>query len=862
MKKQTSLITLSLMLATPALAGGAGAPAPRATTPATCRSIAQIVMTDPQFSTLRTAVEAAGLTQALMGGQYTVFAPTNAAFAKLPSDTLAQVLNDPDMLGSVLLYHVVPGKVTARQVMGVKNIKTSQGANLAVRMNGSRVMVGSANVTRADITACNGVIHVIDAVLVPPSMMATAPMPMTPAPAPTATTPAPAAPAPAAPTAPMGTDISRIPALPLSGSTVSGSTVGTTMTGTTTTGTTMTTGTAATGTTTTGTATTATTTTDTTTGTATGTATDTTTAATDTTAQATTTVQENTLYDVIVADERFSTFRDLLSDAGLTETLTDGDYTIFAPTNEAFDALPEGTLATLEANPELLRQVLSYHIVQGRVSAGQLASGTSLNAVAGGALPTSMNGSMQMIGTAGVTGTVTTASNGTIYVINQVLMPPGLTLPAATVETSASTAATGTATTTTTTTATVTTATPATTTPATGTATGTTTTTPPVTGSTSTSGTTSANNTTLATLIASDPRFTTLAQLIRQAGLADTLASGEYTIFAPTNEAFNKVAPADLAALIADPARLRQVLLYHVVQGRITGTALAGSPQLTSVQGGALTLTRSNNPERTMIGNAIITGGSSIDTGNGTLYVVDTVLMPAGMTSSSTAAPATTATGTTTTTAATTTTTPAAGTSTTTTTPATGTAATGTTTTTPATGTAMAGTATTPATGTAAATTTTTPPVTGSTSTSGTTSANNTTLATLIASDPRFTTLAQLVRQAGLADTLASGEYTIFAPTNEAFNKVAPADLTALSADPARLRQVLLYHVVQGRITGTALASSPQLTSVQGGALALTRTNNPERNMIGNAIITPGASIDTGNGTLYVIDTVLMPPAR
>ncbi|GAA5511536.1 hypothetical protein Dcar01_00247 [Deinococcus carri] len=854
MKKQTSLITLSLMLATPALAGGAGAPAPRATTPATCRSIAQIVMTDPQFSTLRTAVEAAGLTQALMGGQYTLFAPTNAAFAKLPSDTLAQVLNDPDMLGSVLLYHVVPGKVTARQVMGVKNIKTSQGANLAVRMNGSRVMVGSANVTRADITACNGVIHVIDAVLVPPAMMATAPMPMTPAPAPTATTPAPAAPAPAAPTAPMGTDISRIPALPLSGATVSGSTVGTTITGTTTTGTTMTTGTAATSTTTTGTATTATTTTDTTT----GTATDTATATTDTTAQATTTVQENTLYDVIVADDRFSTFRDLLSDAGLTETLTDGDYTIFAPTNEAFDALPEGTLATLEANPELLRQVLSYHIVQGRVSAGQLASGTSLNAMAGGALPTSMNGNMQMIGTAGVTGTVTTASNGTIYVINQVLMPPGLTLPAATTETSTSTtpadtstAATGTATTTTTTTATVTTATPATTTPATGTATATTTTTPPVTGSTSTSGTTSANNTTLATLIASDPRFTTLAQLVRQAGLADTLASGEYTIFAPTNEAFNKVAPADLAALSADPARLRQVLLYHVVQGRITGTALAGSPQLTSVQGGALTLTRSNNPERTMIGNAIITGGSSIDTGNGTLYVIDTVLMPAGMTSSSTAAPATTA--------ATTTTTPAAGTSTTTTTPATGTAATGTTTTTPATGTATTGTTTT--TGTAAMTTT-TPPVTGSTSTSGTTSANNTTLATLIASDPRFTTLAQLVRQAGLADTLASGEYTIFAPTNEAFNKVAPADLTALSADPARLRQVLLYHVVQGRITGTALASSPQLTSVQGGALALTRTNNPERNMIGNAIITGGSSIDTGNGTLYVIDTVLMPPAR
>ena len=86
MKKHTGLLTLSLMLATPALAGGAGAPmAPMPA--AACKSIAQIVMTDPNFSTLATAVEAAGLGQTLMGGQYTVFAPTNAAFAKLPSDT-------------------------------------------------------------------------------------------------------------------------------------------------------------------------------------------------------------------------------------------------------------------------------------------------------------------------------------------------------------------------------------------------------------------------------------------------------------------------------------------------------------------------------------------------------------------------------------------------------------------------------------------------------------------------------------------------------------------------------------------------------------------------------------------------------
>ncbi|MCD0171642.1 fasciclin domain-containing protein, partial [Deinococcus sp. 23YEL01] len=166
MKKQTSFITLSLMLATPALAGGAGAPAARPAT-AACQNIAQIVMADPNFSTLATAVEAAGLGQTLMGGQYTVFAPTNAAFAKLPSDALAMVLNDPALLRAVLLYHVVPGKVTAKQVMGMSMGKTAQGGSFMVTVSGGKVMIDNATVTKADVMACNGVVHVIDTVLMP-----------------------------------------------------------------------------------------------------------------------------------------------------------------------------------------------------------------------------------------------------------------------------------------------------------------------------------------------------------------------------------------------------------------------------------------------------------------------------------------------------------------------------------------------------------------------------------------------------------------------------------------------------------------------------------------------------------------------
>lgn len=576
MKKQTSLITLSLLLATPALAGGAGGPA---TSPgaAACQTIAQIVSNDAQFSTLLTAVQAAGLTETLASGQYTVFAPTNAAFAKLPSDQLAMVLNDEEMLRSVLLYHVVPGKVSSQQVRSLRSAKTAQGANVTVAVSGSRVTINGANVTRADVAACNGVIHVIDTVLMPPMTAATP----APAPAPAATTPAPAAPAATAPAPAAAFDIRSIPATPLSG------------------GTTTTTTTTETTTTTTETATTET-------------AATTETTATDTAATTeTVTVATNTVYDVIVADARFSTLLDLLSDAGLTETLTSGEYTIFAPTNEAFEALPAETLANLAANPDVLRQVLSYHVVQGRLTAEQLGTSTTLNSVQGGALPLSMNGSMQMVGEASVSETVTTASNGTIFVINQVLLPPGLTIPEAeAVEAAPADAA---ATTTTETTST--------------------TTTTPAPASAPASTTASATNATnLATLIATDARFTTLAGLLQTAGLTETLTSGEYTIFAPTNEAFAKVAPADLTALGTDAARLRAVLLYHVVPGRITATALASSPELTSVETGRLTLTRMTGPDRTMIGttttSATIAAGEPVTAGNGLLYVIDTVLTP------------------------------------------------------------------------------------------------------------------------------------------------------------------------------------------------------------------------------------------
>jgi len=121
------------------------------------------------FSTLVKAVQAAGLVETLKGpGPFTVFAPTDDAFAKLPAGTLDAVLADKAKLTAILTYHVVPGKVLAKDVVGLngKSVKTVQGGMLKVDTT-SGVKIGNATVVKADVETSNGVIHVIDAVLLP-----------------------------------------------------------------------------------------------------------------------------------------------------------------------------------------------------------------------------------------------------------------------------------------------------------------------------------------------------------------------------------------------------------------------------------------------------------------------------------------------------------------------------------------------------------------------------------------------------------------------------------------------------------------------------------------------------------------------
>ncbi|WP_338770483.1 fasciclin domain-containing protein [Massilia sp. METH4] len=119
------------------------------------------------FNTLVTAVQAAGLTDTLKGpGPFTVFAPTDAAFAKVPKDKLDALLKDKAALTKVLTYHVVPGKVMAADVKPGA-VKTVEGASLMLAAKGGKVTVDKANVVKTDIAADNGVIHVIDSVVMP-----------------------------------------------------------------------------------------------------------------------------------------------------------------------------------------------------------------------------------------------------------------------------------------------------------------------------------------------------------------------------------------------------------------------------------------------------------------------------------------------------------------------------------------------------------------------------------------------------------------------------------------------------------------------------------------------------------------------
>jgi uncharacterized surface protein with fasciclin (FAS1) repeats len=421
-------------------------------------SIAEIAAGDENFSTLVAALSAAGLVDTLAGeGAFTVFAPTNDAFAALPAGTVDALLADPTGdLTQILLYHVVDGVALASDVVGLDSVTTLQGEPISIEVvDGGVVLNGTVNVTTTDIMATNGVIHVIDAVLLPPAddeMMApdmsiaeiaagdenfstlvaalsAAGLVDTLAGEGNFTVFAPTNDAFAA--LPEGTvdtlladptgDLTQIllyhvvdgaakaadvvgldSVTTLNGAPISIEVVGDGVVLN---------------------------------GTVNVTATDI--MATNGVihvidavllppAEAAMT-EDMSIAEIVAGNADFSTLLAALQAAGLDATLAaEGEYTVFAPTNEAFAALPAGTLDTLLADPTGdLTQILLYHVLQGVATADDVVSLTSAQALQGSPITIEVTDEGVVLnGSVLVTQTDIMANNGVIHVINAVLLPP------------------------------------------------------------------------------------------------------------------------------------------------------------------------------------------------------------------------------------------------------------------------------------------------------------------------------------------------------------------------------------------------------------------------------------------------------
>ncbi len=270
------------------------------------RDIVDTAVNAGQFTILAKALTEAGLLEALKGeGPFTVFAPTDEAFGKLPEGTVEMLLKPENkkLLVSILTYHVVPGKVTAEKVVKLDNAGTLNGQRVDIKTRDGKVSVDGANVIATDVMASNGVIHVIDTVIMPETK-----------------------------------DIVGV-------------------------------------------------------------------------------ASENGSFGTLIAAAKAT---------GLVGALTgDGPITVFAPTDEAFAALPPGTVEMLlkPENKDKLRSILLYHVVSGRVYSDQAAKMKSAETLQGGSFKITPSGETLKIDSASVITADVEASNGVVHVIDSVIMP-------------------------------------------------------------------------------------------------------------------------------------------------------------------------------------------------------------------------------------------------------------------------------------------------------------------------------------------------------------------------------------------------------------------------------------------------------
>jgi transforming growth factor-beta-induced protein len=273
---------------------------------------------------------------------------------------------------------------------------------------------------------------------------------------------------------------------------------------------------------------------------------------------------DKTIVQTAIAAGQFTTLASLLTKSGLADTLSaGGPFTVFAPTDAAFAKVPKATLDALAGNPAQLKSVLLYHVVAGRVTAADVVKLSSAKTLEGRSLAIEVADGSVYVDQAKVTTPDVMASNGVIHVIDSVLIPKAA--PAA---------------------------------PATN---------------------------IVRTAIAAG-QFKTLASLLRKAGLAGTLQGrGPFTVFAPTDAAFAKVPKATLAALGKNKAKLRAVLLYHVVKGKVTAARAMKLRSAKTLEGKSLTIRVSGG--KVLVGGATVTK-ADVMASNGVIHVINKVLIP------------------------------------------------------------------------------------------------------------------------------------------------------------------------------------------------------------------------------------------
>ena len=374
----------------------------------TGNNIFAVADSSKSFNVLTGLLRLTNLDEVLKGGSYTVFAPTDTAFASLPPETFRALLKPENRqtLIEILKYHVVAGDMTSSSLKSGA-FKTVEGANVDVSVGSSGVTVGGATVTQADIKASNGVIHVIDKVIVP-SAIATAVTSML---GPNALTPR----SFSALTSSSSTTISS---RSTSMSTGSGSS---TMSPS---STSMSTGS--------GSMRMSSCSTSMSTGSGSmrmnsgSSSMSSGSGSSSTTMNSSSTSANSNLVAVAASNNSFKILTAALKATGLDQKLASGGpYTIFAPRDEAFDALPEGVVEELlkPENRDTLIKILTYHVVQGEKSSSTLQSGAT-ETLEGASVQVNVSSSGVMVNDAKVLQPDIQASNGIIHVIDKVILPP------------------------------------------------------------------------------------------------------------------------------------------------------------------------------------------------------------------------------------------------------------------------------------------------------------------------------------------------------------------------------------------------------------------------------------------------------